>query len=83
MEQNQAIQIARDHVMQKTLRIDERSIRAMRMPAKSLIGIDRFQGDVWIVHLSVMESENVVESVNEIIVIVSDDTGEVGTIRGL
>ena len=69
--------------MRTAASIDERNIRALRMPAAELAGIAPFQGDVWIVHLPLIEDNDVIDSVNEIIVVISDSSGEVRTIRGL
>ena len=83
MKREEAIQTARDHVIEKAVNIDETNIRALRMPATECAGIFPFRGDVWIVHLPLIENDDVIASVNEIIVMISDSSGEACTIRGL
>ena len=83
MEQGQAIQIAREYVLMKKVRVDEANICASRVSAMELAGNIPFQGNIWIVHVPLMEVKSVVDSVEEIVVIVSDSTGEVHAVRGL
>lgn len=83
MERGQAIQIAREYVIKKKVRVDEANIYASKASARELAGNIPFQGDIWIVHVPLKETESVVDSVGEILVIVSDNSGEVYAVRGL